>query len=213
MLESEKATGGAESTSGAVDELKDSVVAEDPSGAGETVPRKLFEKVLREKKNNSTELKHLKAWKESVEQEKMLEREEHIKVIDLLRQENEKLKGEKLSYEKQKAEAKKSASIISELKKLGFADNESNREIALKLFDKENVEIDTATNVVIGADMAAKAFYDKYNSLGIFSKKPAGTSSHAPNMLNNSLAKSVSEMNEKEKAQKLNESLNKFIGG
>ena len=153
------------------------------------------------------EAEQLKEKLKEYQEKDLLATQQHEKFIELQKTEISELKGKLGNYETREVEGKKGLSIMGELKKLGFVDNDSNREIAMKLFDKSNVEIDPTSNVVLGADLAAKVFYDKFHSLGLFGKSQLGTNQTAVNLTNQQQTKSISNMSKDELDQKLKESI------
>ena len=162
--------------------------ANSESSASDDAAKKHIEKLLTEKKNAmkgnqalKEELEQLRAEKKEREEQQMLKNNEHLKVIDLLKKELDESKTKLSTIETQKIEGKKTLAVLSELEKLGFVNNDTNRNIVMKLFDKKSVEVDPTTGVVLGADSAAKNFHEEYNSLGIFGKKSVQTNSQAPN--------------------------------
>jgi len=183
MLESNKVTSGTNSeTSGS--EIESSATS-GASNDSDTMP-KVLEKALKEKQNTAkknlelqAELEAFRAKDRAREEQDLLAKNQHLKVIELREQEVKQLKEKLNNYETREVEGKKSLAILSELKKLGFVDNDINRELALKVFDKNQVEIDPSSQTVLGADLAAKAFYEKYNQIGVFGKKQVGTNHNA----------------------------------
>lgn len=215
MSELKKESGGSEPISSAVGESNESTT----SSAVSDSATKHIDKLLKEKQNAMKGLGEVKVENEQLKetikgyQEKdLLETQQHEKIIDLQKQEITGLKGELGNYQTRECEGRKGLAIMSELKKLGFVDNDSNRDIAMKLFNKDNVEIDPTSNVVLGADMAAKAFYDKYHTLGLFGKKQPGTNQQAVDLTNTTSGKSISDMDNKEKASKLKDALTNLVG-
>jgi len=184
MSELNKETSGSDPvTSGAGNVVKDSI----NSTSGESNAN--YEKLLREKKNTSSalqgakeELESLKRWKADLEEADMLKGKEYEKVI-----ENYKLKlgdSEKKNLELSETiqGSKKNSALLTELKKLGFVDNDKNRQAALKLINRSAMTVDPTTNTILGADDAAKGFLGDYGELGFFGKTTTGTNHDAPSM-------------------------------
>ena len=214
MSELNEATSGAQTTSSGVDETN--VESNVSSGADDS--NAAYQKLLKEKQNHArahqtlkTELEELRAEKKEREEKDLLSRNQHEKLISIQREEIAKLKGEITTHRQKQTDAKKIATTIGELKKLGFVDNDANRELVLRLIDKNKVEIDEETNQVLGADFMAKELYDKYNGLGLFGKKSVGTNQSAPNLTNEITRKPISELNQNEIADRLKESLSKVV--
>jgi hypothetical protein len=216
MSELNQEASGSNVTSSAVTESNEL----DTSSAVDDSKTKHIDKLLKEKQNAMKGLNHVKSendiLKEKLkeyEEKELLSTQQHEKFIELQKTEISELKSKLDNYQTRELEGKKSLAILGELKKLGFVENDSNKEIAMKLLDRTNVEIDPNSNVVLGADMAAKLFYDKYNSLGIFGKASVKTSNQSVNYTGAIKEKSVSEMNDNEKKIRLKESLSNLIGG
>ena len=156
------------------------------SGVGDE-STKQYEKLLKEKQNYAKSTAELKAELEEFrnkekqrEEAELIKTQQHEKVIELRNKELEETKNELLNYRKRESEGRKSIAVLSELKKLGFVDTESNKEIVMKLLDKKDVEIDPTTNTVLGADLSAKVFFEKYNNLGLFGKTVPGVNQNSP---------------------------------
>lgn len=182
MSELVQATSGATLTSSAVSEPKESPAA---SGADDS-STKHIDKLLKEKQNYAKGLNDVKqkyeqllSEKQQREEQELLNTRQHEKVIELQRSEITELKGTVGSFEKRETEGRKNIAILGELKRLGFVENEVNKDLAMRLFDKGDVEIDPTANIVMGADLAAKTFYDKYHHLGLFGQKTVGVNQDA----------------------------------
>lgn len=187
--------------------------AEDTSGS--STDNVAYEKLLKEKQNYAKAVAELKAKLSSLETEKkerdedeMLKKEEHLKLIEILKQEKQDIIADRDRLNKTITEGKKNSAVLNELKKLGFVDTNDNREAALKLIDKTMVSIDGDTGVVMGADLSAKSFHEKFHGLGLFARKGPGTSHQAPEIFSNT-AKSLNEMNPEEKWKLIEELKNK----
>lgn len=183
-MDNKDVTSGTQSTSSGVDS---SVVTSSTSGEQEPKKDAAYEKLLREKKNyasNNAELKaeldSLREWKREVEEKDLIRKQEYEKLVELVKKENSELKNQLKDKETLITGAKVQSAILGELKKLGFVDNESNRELMSKAINCKVATIDPTTGVVVGAEDAAKEFYTKYNSLGFFSQKKAGVNQSAP---------------------------------
>lgn len=205
MVESVKATSGAESVSSGTD-------AQEVSNATSGAAEKHIEKLLKEKQNIAKGFVELKekydvlANEKTAEAErKMLETNQHLKVIELKEQKLKELEGELNNFKTKEVEGRKTLAVLSELRKLGLVDTDVNKEVAFKLFDKSSVEIDPTSNTVLGADLAAKAFYDKYNHIGIFGKKSVGTNNNASTYDNS--PKNVKSMSNSERKELLKQSI------
>jgi hypothetical protein len=171
----EPTSGGNASTSGDAENQNQGSTSGD-SGSNNNA----YSKLLREKKNYETQYKELKAWKDEYEEKKLLDEKQYGTVIENLKGEVSRLKDEKKVLSEKIMGGRVNTAILSEAKKLGFNDNEENRKAFLKLIDKGKVAIDPTTDVVIGADEAAKSFYSDYSKLGFFGNKNMGTNQNAP---------------------------------
>jgi hypothetical protein len=216
MLESNKTTSGVESVSSGT-ELESSATSGASNDSGALLRHN--EKLVKENRNYAKGLGEIKEKydalileKRAEEEKKLLETNQHLKVIELIKSEAQELRAKLNNYETREVEGKKSLAILSELKKLGFVDNDVNREIALKMFDKAQVEIDPSTQTVIGADIAAKAFYDKFNSVGVFAKKSVGANHNASTFGTSAPAKPTGKMTMEETKNLLKQALTKQLG-
>ncbi len=194
-------------TSGTNTEVSDSVAQNEYSTSGETTQKTAYEKLLREKKNASLALQQARdklteyeAFKAQVEEEKMLKEKQYEQLLENYKKKLQDTEGELGNMKKTIESAKKNTAILNELKKLGFVDNDSNREVALKLVNSSVATLDPQTNVVLGADEAAKEFYQKFNSLGLFGKSTSGVNHQAPKLNLNS----NNDLNSMSREEKIN---------
>lgn len=153
---------------------------------------KHLDKILKEKKNATMALHEAKSKLSEfenrelkLEEEKLLKEKQFETVIENYKKKLTDMESELKNTKTTIQNAKINSAIMTELKKLGFADNETNREIAGKLINRDSVIIDHTTNAVLGADDVAKGFYQKYSNLGLFGSKVFGVNHHAP--ANNSM--------------------------
>jgi predicted RNase H-like nuclease (RuvC/YqgF family) len=181
---------------------------------------KHIDKLKRENDNRRSKISDLEiklseyeAKEKEREEQKLLETNQHQKVIELQKQEITDLKSKITNYTTRETEGKKGLAIMGELKKLGFVDSDANREVAMRLIDKKEVEIDPTSGVVLGADLTAKTFFDKWHHLGLFGRKDVGTDRTAANLTNTMKEKPISEMNKKDLDTKLKTSLSDLLGG
>jgi hypothetical protein len=197
-----------QATSGANTEISDSVAdkQESVSTSGENTQKTAYDKLLREKKNASLALQDAKAklaeydaFKAQVEEEKLLKEKQYETLLDNYKKKLGETESKLTGLEKTIENSKKNTAILNELKKLGFVDSESNRKAVSRLVDTSMASIDPQTNVVIGADEAAKAFYQEFNSLGFFGKQTSGANHNAPKINLNSGNVDLSSMSKDEK--------------
>jgi hypothetical protein len=206
MSQSNQVTSGTETSSGAgvVSGDKDQTAT---SGAAQSFDQKHYDKLLKEKKNamlaleeKEQKLQELTKFKQDAEEAELLKQKQFETVINNLKAEKTKLDSELKAERETTTRARMNTALLSELKKLGFDDNDSNKEAALKLASFKNVTIDPTINAVVGAEDAAKEFYDKFNSLGFFAKKQGGTSNNAPKFnLNIGGVPDISKLTKQEK--------------
>ena len=208
MSELEQGASGSDtSASGEVKRVEDT--------SGSSANNAAYDKVLREKQNAMKALAEAKAklsdfeTKEKEREENdLLQKDEHLKLIDLLKREKADILADRDKLKSTIAEGKKNSAILNELKKLGFVDNADNREAALKLIDKSMVSLDNDTGVVMGADLSAKTFHEKFHGLGLFARKVAGASNQAPQMLSDT-EKPLTQMSEQERWELITKLKNK----
>lgn len=154
----------------------------DTSGS-KTYPADFVEKLKGEKENLVKsvselrgELESLKANQQTREQQELEQKQEYKRLYEAEKQRLEGLMKEHTGLKDQINQAKLNSSIRSELVKLGL--DEAHLEAALRLVDRKLVNIDPGTQVVVGADEAAKQFHAQYSTLGFF-KKATATANHA----------------------------------
>lgn len=182
MSELNKASSGADPDSSA-----SGVSNEDQPSSGGDSNNAAYDKLLKEKQNHARANLDLKAKllayeakeKKRVENE-LLEKDQHTKLIDIQKKEIEDLNGKITKHEDMLINSRKNSQFLQELKKLGLNENDANKKAALKLFDNSIINVDSETGTVIGADLAAKSFYDEYNHLGLFGKQSVGVNQNAP---------------------------------
>jgi len=206
MSELLKATSGANtSTSGEVNVGESQTST---SGDAKTYDPKFVEKILKEKKNMALTVAEMQAQLESfqrkeaeLEESKLIQTKQHEVVISNLKAEREKLANELKNERETVKRARINTAYISELKKLGFIDSESNREAAIKLADLKGIDIDPTTNTVVGVEDGVKSFYEKFGTLGLFEKKSSTTSNAAPGYNKQIGTPDVHSMSKQEKLQ------------
>lgn len=175
-----KATSGADSETSGSDITSDNVSTSGDADSELAALRNHNAKLLKQIKNFSSELNGLKSYKEEKEEKEMLQKEEFTKVIESLKSKITSLKSENEGLKSSIKGAKINSSLLGELSKFGFVDSPETRNAALKLIAKDAISIDPTTDTVIGADNAAKSFYEQYGKLGFFGKKTPGVSNDAP---------------------------------
>lgn len=185
MSELLKATSGANSsTSG--DEIVGEV-SKSTSGDSKTSNDKQIEKILKEKRNamaaleqKEKELEELKKFKADMEEAELLKTKQYETLLNNHKEKLAKVEADLKAEREVSTKAKLNTAVLTELKKLGFVDNEANKEAALKLMSFKNVAVDPALNAVVGAEDAAKDFMEKFSQLGFFDKKTGSTQGAAP---------------------------------
>ena len=195
MSDLEKATSGADVEASGSTVTNKTSGNDATSGAEDHVPYGTYKKAVTESRNRATENLTLKQQYEEMaekvkvyEEEKMVKNQEFEKFIGLLKEENAKLKGEIKQRDEKIEGGAKNGAVLQELKKLGFDDTEANRSLVLKTLDFSGVIPDPATGVIVGADQAAKAYYDSFNHLGLFKKASPGVNQNAPNIKTDSVS-------------------------
>lgn len=203
-------TSGPDSNAGGISQ---EIVAETQNGAasGEAdagYPKHFVEKLKKEKLNAAqraqqlaNELEEVRAAQASA-QENELQQKEQFKQL----WEQEKLKAK--SYQEQLTQLKvaqedqtKKSAIKQQLLNLGL--NPKHEATAFRLMDTSPVVLDDTGNV-LGAEEAARSFYDQFRDLGLFGQQTPGVSQRAPK-LNTVGEKPVREMSQDEIRQKLKE--------
>ena len=212
-LEKPATSGAAPSTSG------DGVGATDPkstSGDSKSYNADFVEKLKKEKHNTASALKEaldkIKEYEDKDSQDaekKLLEEKQFKTVIDTYKRENDDLKSKIKVKDELETRAKKNSAIMKELVKIGFSETETNKGAAVRLFDLTGVEVDPTTNVVVGAEDAAKRFHEKFATLGFFTKKPAPANHEAPKVNLSQGQVDISNMKKEDKYNLLAELANK----
>lgn len=211
MEKLEKATGGAAlSTSGDNELGGDSNNA--TSGAQlKSAEQKQYEKLLKEKKNamlaleeKENQLNELIKYKQEKEEAELLKTKQYETLISTYKDKLSKAEIDLKAEKELNSRSRINSAFLSELKKLGFVENESNKEAALKLASFKSVVVDPTINSVVGAEEEAKEFLEKFSHLGFFEKKTGGISNTAPKYnLNLGDKPDITKMNKKEKMEYL----------
>lgn len=132
----------------------------------ENDPKKLAannERLLKQLAAEREKNRAFEAAKKEAEAAKLTEQQQFKTLAENYKQEIDKLSSELTGMKKAQKEAKIKEQIKSELFKLGlkpeYADD------ALKIFDRDQVQVDDETLTVHGVDLAAKKFHEKYASV------------------------------------------------
>jgi len=171
----ESTSGDKTASSGAVDNQENTTVA---SGDGK-YPAEFVEKLKQEKLNQAKalaaarqELNDLKNSVQTREQQELEQKQEYKKLYEAEKARVESIQKEYSSVQEQIRANKMATAVRSELIKLGL--DETHAETALRLVDKNLVNIDPGTQIVVGADEAAKQFHAKHAALGFFKRSMPG---------------------------------------
>jgi hypothetical protein len=204
MSVNEQASSGAVATSGGVVDVnavsndQSSTSGGDKSSEGH-YPAHFVDKLKREKENTAkkvhelqSQLDALKSQQVQAEKDELQKKEQYKTLWEQTEQKAQSLAQKLQEKELREVEAKKRNAIKQQLLKLGL--NAQHEETAFRLMNSSTVIIDDETGSVIGAEDAAKSFYDQYKTLGIFGKTGPGVSHTAPSMVNSS-SKDLSQMN------------------
>lgn len=195
--------GGTESvTSGDSENKADASASGDAKQNTATYPAHFVDKLKKEKDSKVRQIAELTQRLESLEQErdqsqvKDLEEKEQFKTL----YEQEKTRRSEIeqrlgSLQTAMVEARKKSAVKKELLKLGL--DPVREDIAFRLIDTSAVIVDDETNVIIGAEDVAKAFYDQNKDLGIFGRQTPGVSHQAPQRTGGT-RKNTREMNSNE---------------
>ena len=195
MSELNQATSGANSsTSGDVNVGE---VSNATSGAQEN--SKNNEKLLKEKRNAMMALEEANKKIAAFEESEMIKNKQTDQLLasyrDKLTKAETDLKQERETIKK----ARINTAFLGELKKFGFVDSEANKEAAIKLASFKNVDVEPASNTVIGVDEEAKGFYEKFSGLGLFEKRSSTTSNAAPSYTTNNGPVDLSKLSKAER--------------
>lgn len=200
-MNKESTSGDNGATSGAADSGKT-----DTSGSG-TYPAEFVSKLKTEKENLAKalaamrdELASVKTEKQTREQQELEQKQEYKRLYEAEKQRLEGLNKEYTGLKDQINQGKLNSALRSELVKLGL--DEQHLEAALRLVDRNIVNIDPGTQVVVGADEAAKQFYSQYSSLGFF-KKQTTVANHTATKTINSGPLDLSKMSQEDKIKAL----------
>jgi len=177
MESNETVSGATDSTSGAVENNETEV---ETSGAGETEENAAFKRLLREKKAETDKRRALELQLKERNEKDMLDKENYKELLKSREDDLAKANATVQEYERVKKQAQVNSSLRDELLKLGA--DPKHMDKALKLMDRERLIVDEDTGVVIGAQEAAKAFYQSNSDLGFFSKKAPGVNHNAPSL-------------------------------
>lgn len=184
-MSNQSTSGDGGATSGATGSKDKS---QDTSGS-KSYPADFVEKLKGEKENlvksvseMRAELERVKGEQQSREKQELEAKQEYKRLYEAEKANRENLFKEHSSLKEQINQAKVNSSIRSELVKLGL--DESHLEAALRLVDKKIVNIDPGTQVVVGADEAAKQFHAAYSSLGFFKKAATAVNNAASTNVN-----------------------------
>lgn len=172
----ESTSGDKTATSGA-DEIQGE--SKNASKGANGYPAEFVEKLKKEKENLAKaltgmreEFSNLQKTLQTREQQELEQKQEYKKLYESERQRVEILNKEHQALQEQIKQAKVNTAIRSELMKLGL--DENHLETALKLIDRNVVNVDPGTQVVVGADEAAKQFHLKHAQLGFFKRPTPG---------------------------------------
>jgi dsDNA-specific endonuclease/ATPase MutS2 len=176
------------------------------STGGDQSSKTAYDKLLREKKNASLalqetreKLKELESFKQDMEEKELLKQKQYETVISNLKNELKTVTTELGTTKRTVEAAKMATSVMNELKKLGFVDNEANKQAAMKLVNHKSMAIDPQTGTVVGAEDSAKEFYKQYSSLGFFQSSRAMANHDASRIDINSLSRGdLNKMSKKE---------------
>lgn len=168
MSDKTKATSGAiTDTSGSVTD-ETSTSGDAPSRGSEEIVLKL----KKEKENWKTKALELEGKLKERDESELKAKEDFKKLYEAEKKTRETVSAELEMLRQEKVQAKLNSAIRKELLKYGLAPEHT--ETALKLFDRSQVTLDPDTNVVVGAELAAKSFYEKHAALGFFKKPGTG---------------------------------------
>lgn len=181
-----------------------------PTSGGEvakTYPEHFVEKLKKEKDNQSKVIKELKAEIDEIkaarlqgEEDELAKNQKYKELWEGEKQKREQAEQTLNSNKALMAEARKKSAIKTELLKLGL--NPEHEKTVYKLMDHSTVFEDEQTGVMVGAEDAAKTFYDQYRSLGFFGKPGPGVEQRSPLAQSAKPArKSFSEMSRDELAE------------
>jgi len=194
MSVNQPATSGANvDTSGSA---TDSSVVPEPATSG--VDSHVL-KLKKEKDNYAKKVHELQgivdqqaADKLAAEKDDLVKKEQYKTLYEQEKEKREGLESEVSANKVLKVESNKRAAIKKHLVGLGL--NSEHEETAFKLMDSSSVFVDEETGVIVGAEDAAKSFYDQHKTLGLFGKQVPGVSHAAPASKQGSLDKPVGEM-------------------
>lgn len=174
MSDNEKASSGANpETSGSGIEL-------DAASSGATEGKTdLVAKLKKEKDNWKAKAEELLNKQKLAEEESLKAKEQYKVLYENRTKEVEEYKAKLVKIEDGLKKEAKSKAVEKELFKLGLSPEYS--DTVNKLMDWNLVNLDPETNLVIGAEEAAKGFYEKHNALGFFKKTGPGVNHNAPN--------------------------------
>lgn len=173
-------SGATDSTSGAVENNEQEEAKVSGATEVESEENNAYKRLLKEKKIEAEKRKSLEAELKALKEKEMLEKENYKELLKHREEELNQLKTKAQEYELARKRASVNSSLRDELIKLGV--DAKHMDTALKLIDRDKVMVDEDTGVVIGADMAAKTFYQKNADLGFFKKGTPGVNHNAPDL-------------------------------
>lgn len=160
--------------SGAVTDTSGSVTDE-TSTSGDAPSRgsdDLVLKLKKEKENWRTKALELETKLKTQEETELKAKENYKQLYEAEKKARETVHSELESLRQKEKQAKVNSALRKELFKYGLA--QEHLETALKLIDRDVVQLDPDTDVVIGAELAAKNFHEKNSALGFFKKVGTG---------------------------------------
>lgn len=163
----------------------------------------LASKLKREKDNWRAKAAELEAKLEAKEKADLEASQKYKELYELEKDKRALVQKEKEELQSTVQNAQVNSKLRDELTKLGLRTDRL--DAAFKLIDKNSVQLDPETGVVVGAEDAAKRFHEQYHDLGLFSKRQVGVDQSAPNLQPNA-NKSVSDMTMEEKLKLLADS-------
>lgn len=167
MSDTNTATSGAKSDTSGSDESQAST-----SGGVSGTSDKLSAKLMKEKENWKSKALELEQKLNEVTESELKAKENYKQLYEVEKTSKESLKKELESFKEKDKSLKVNSAIVKELYKFGLAPEYA--ETALKLFDRNAVNLDPDTQVVVGAEEAAKVFHEKHAGLNFWKKAGTG---------------------------------------
>ena len=158
------------------------------------------EALLDEKNRRKSLEEKLKAYEEAEKTRKVRDLEEeknYREILTLKEQEIDSYKQKMSQYKAAVEDGHKLSKVKNELSKFGL--DGKYEDVALKLVDRNRLKWDDEMGTVVGAELEAKAIYEKLKDTGIFKKSSGPINQSAPSTINAN--KSFSQLSKNEKLE------------